>query len=369
MKIKSIAFGSIMVVMTATTAVAKAQVGAPMFKLVLQTGASCDLSLVQMLYMDPVGECVVMGGDSSATFLQYATAQFNPKEYSLSRNATISSVDSSSRSSHSMTVPPAESFRALLAGATSVAGSGGGRGNLRSSGQSDEPGSMNPAILNDLVPFCASDESSMVRLPPAVSGGVPVDPIGHIYCALKTRTKSNQANERTEKTRTKSNNANDRSSGHAGEKLEVTDNVSAQNVRIVLQGIDGKGEMVVTPISMGALKLTKADVGSPFDGGMTKKIRDWIKSSFDNRSTQFDPSLTNVLQFDVSSNEAERLFVRFKPDQRLRVKVKFPWLCDADCSMTEPLGKSWVDKISSTLSRISIVLNPEACRLLPTVNK
>ena len=355
MKIKSIALGSLLMAISATSTVANAQARTPSFTLAMANGATCPLSGVQLLYLDPIGMSCVLAGDSNPVWLQYVTAQFNPKEYSLAARASVVVKDSTGLPSPPMEIPIPDSFRAVLAGTTSVAGSGGGRGN-RSSGQSSSSNGLNQAVLDDLVPFFASDDSAMVRLPPAVSGGVPVDPTGHIYCVVKTKTKSNQSN--------------DRSSGHAGEKLEVYDSVSAQNVRILLQGGDGKGEMVFTPLAMGAMKLTKADAGRALDGGMNaKKIRDWIKSSYDNRSAAFDPSLTNVLQFDISSTEADKLSSQFQPGQSMRIKVKFPWLCDADCAMTQPLSTSWIEKISPTVCRVSIEVKPEACRLLPTVNK
>ncbi len=251
-----------------------------------------------------------------------------------------------------MTVPPAESFRAVWADANSLVGSGtSGRG---FSSNAVHHNQLSRSAIEDIIPFLASDNSTLVRLPPADSMSPQFDPVGHIVCVIKTKTKSNQSNDRVK--------------GDAS--LDPMDGISAQNVRILLQGGDGKGQMVITPSSMGAMKLTKADAGRSLDAAAKdKKIQSWVKDCYDRRIAPFDPSLTNVLQFDISTTEAEKLASQFQPGQSMRIKVKFPWLCDTDCAMTEPISKTWIDKISSSTSRVSICLMPEICRLLPTVNK
>jgi hypothetical protein len=255
-------------------------------------------------------------------------------------------------------VPNPESLRGTITGGA-IAGIVVGTTAARGQDQNKfHHNGLNQAVLDDVAPFLGGDDSALVRLPPAVSSGAPVDPIGHIVCVIKTKTKSNQSN--------------DRSSAHTVESLTTNfvDEVSAQNVRILLQGGDGKGETVVTPISMGAQKLTKADSGRALDAFANgNKIRSWVKDAYDHRTAAFDPSLTNVLQFDVSTAEAERMTFKFQSGQSMRIKVKFPWLCDEDCSMTEPIDKNWIEKISPTMSRVSIMLKPEACHLLPTMNK
>ncbi len=311
------------------------------------------------LNLEPSATGIVLCGDSNPVFLSFANALFNPKEYTIDRVATVTTLDPTGRANHSMTVSPPESFRAILAGTTSLIGSGGN--NRRTFSANDvHHNALEQIVADELVPFFDSNDSTMLRLPPAISSGAPVDPIGHIVCVVKTKTKSNQSNDRVKV-----------------QAIQTTtdptfvDEISSQNVRILLQGGDGKGQMMVTPISMGAMKLTKADAGRALDASLDKekKIQSWVKDCYDRRTSAFDPSLTNVLQFDISSAEAEKLAAQFQPGQSMRVKVKFPWLCDADCDMTQPLAKSWIDKISPTMCRVSIVLTPAVCRLLPTVNK
>ena len=305
------------------------------------------------LNLEPSATGIVLCGDSNPVFLSFANALFNPREYTIDRVATITTSDPAGRATHSMTVSPPESFSSII-GAGQVAGiTGGAIAGRTFSANQVHHNAMSRIVVDELVPFFASTDSYMLRLPPAVSTGV-AEPVGHILCVVKTKTKSNQSNDRIETLTDPT----------------FADEIAAQNVRILLQGGDGKGQASITPISMGAMKLTKADAGRTLDSvGKEMKIQKWIKDSYDRRIAPFDPSLTNVLQFDISSTEAEKLATQFQLGQSMRIKVKFPWLCDTDCDMTEPLTGSWIEKISVSTSRISIVLKPEACRLLPTVNK
>ncbi|MEI8280960.1 MAG: hypothetical protein WCG75_01010 [Armatimonadota bacterium] len=311
MKIKSIALASVMMATATASVTALAQSDKSTTQL-SWIGNTCPIRMFMTLNLEPSATGIVLCGDSNPVFLGFANALFNPREYTIDRVATVTTSDSSGRATHSMTVSPPESFRAILAGTTSLVGSGGS--NRRTFSANDvHHNAMDQIVADELSPFFTSDDSTMLRLPPAVSGGVPVDPIGHIVCVVKTKTKSNQSN--------------DRSSAHANETLQpIVDEISSQNVRILLQGGDGKGQMVVTPVSMGAMKLTKADVGRALDASLEKekKIQSWVKDCYDRRTSAFDPSLTNVLQFDISASEAEKLSTQFQPGQSRRIKLKSP---------------------------------------------
>lgn len=89
MKFKSIFLGSIILVSAGTSMIARAQGGAPIFKLMLASGSSCDLSIMQLLNLEPSAQGLVLIGNSNPVFLQYATALFNPKEYTLARGASV----------------------------------------------------------------------------------------------------------------------------------------------------------------------------------------------------------------------------------------------------------------------------------------
>jgi hypothetical protein len=92
---KSIALGSIIVAMAATTALANAQAGSSMFRLVLANGATGSLFQMDSFEMSFGARAVALTGDSNPVFLQYASAMFNPKEYSISRGASVIAMDAS----------------------------------------------------------------------------------------------------------------------------------------------------------------------------------------------------------------------------------------------------------------------------------
>lgn len=348
MKIKSLSLCSIAIVASSLPGMALAQRGITMTSLRFATGASCPLTSSHRVDLN-VGTAFVLISDYQPAFMLYATSLFNPKEYNLSHGSALVTSDPSGRSAETTTLPEPESFKAILAGTTSMVGSPGR--NRFSSSPTQIPVA---GWMEDLPSFVQADSASMVRLPPALGPGTLVDPVGHVVCIFKTKTKSNQSNDRVS----------------PPNLLPYVDAVSAQGIRISMSTVDGKGLQVITPSTMGAMKLTKADAGRTADASATgKKIQSWVKDCYDRRTMAYDPTLTNVLQFDISSTEAEKLKAQFHPGQNLRVKVKFPWLCDADCSMTAPLSQSWVEPVSSNMCRVSIVLPPDACRVLPTVNK
>lgn len=345
MRFQSIVLGSIMSAMAATS-FAQADKSTAQLSWI---GNTCPIRTSIFLDLEPSGAGIVLGGDSNPVFLSFANALFNPREYTLGRAATVSMENPAGRTKHSMTVSPPESFNSII-GAGQIAGiSGGAVAGRGFSNNQIHHNSMGRIMTDELVPFFASNNSYLLRLPAAISNSPAVDPIGQILCVLKTKTKSNQSNDRIYVI------------------PEVEDEISAQGVQISLMGADGKSSGTIKPVEMGALKMSKADSGRALDSEVSPmKIQSWVKDCFDNGHLRFDPSLVNVLQFDVLTAEADKLKAQFGGAQGYRIKVKFPWLCDADA-----VGRSIsVDPVSRTMSRVSVGLVVEGFRLgAPTVGR
>ena len=256
--------------------------------------------------------------EPNQTYLSYATALFNPKEYKLDRVAAIVWPSSDGKGGEPFALTDFVAMPLRMP-----------------EGQSER---INKSVQWEPHKlFLESDSPAMVQLPPAISVGM-VDPIGHIWCLQKTRTKSNNANDRL----------------NFMTESPIVEAVNANQIQISLDNGSGKGPITLVPLEMGSMKLTKADAGRTLDAVATKKkTRDWIQNSYDKRG-RFDPTLVNVLQFDIATADVARLSSQFQAGQGLRVKVRFPWLCDVDCSMTEPLDTAWIEKISSQKSRVNI---------------
>ena len=228
MKIKSIALASIMVATAAGSMTALAQSDKSTTQL-SWIGNTCPIRMSMSLNLEPSATGIVLCGDSNPIFLSFANALFNPREYTIDRVATVTTSDSSGRATHSMTVSPPESFSSII-GPGQVAGiTGGAVAGRTFSANQVHHNVMSRIVEDELVPFFASADSYLLRLPPAVSTGA-AEPVGHILCVVKTKTKSNQSNDRV--------------IAQAIETLTdptFADEVAAQNVRILLQGGDGKG--------------------------------------------------------------------------------------------------------------------------------
>jgi hypothetical protein len=191
MKFKSIALGSIMISLVAVTSVSLAQTGSSRYKLSLPSGGACDLTLMDCKNFDASSWAMVLIGESNPVFLQYITVMFNPREYSLARGASVITTDAAGKGASVLEIPQPESFTVTNTGEVTT-------GPIRT-GRSLSRGSQSSGvswITEDVSSFFSSNAGSMVMLPPAVSAG-PVDPIGHIFCVVKTKTKSNQSNDRT----------------------------------------------------------------------------------------------------------------------------------------------------------------------------
>ena len=346
MKFKSIATCSVVTVLAAMAMLSNGQrdgrtarAGSygvePNLLSLVSAGQQCPMKYFQSIDFGSQMTGMIFTCDTSAAYLQFATSLFNPKEYSVQRSASITSIDAGGKGGSITPFPVLVPTPFTIAPNNPYFSNKGLEGNIPARRNSGQISPM--AACDEFRGFFEGTNEAIVQIPGATAIG-PVDPIGHIYCALKTRTKSN--------------NANDRVGSWSG------DCVGSAGISISLDNGDGQGPFVFTPTALSQLKLTKN-----LSVGRVAKIDSYTwKRILPNGDVENTPVEYNMLALDAGSKDAAKMSIRFKPEQSVRMTVRYPNLCDLTCVCKYSVTHSGPIPTFPVMFKIE---NPENCSINP----
>ena len=351
MKIKSIGTCSVVTIFAALAVLSNGQrdgrtarsgsdVVGPNLVSLVSAGQQCPIEFMRCIDFGSDISGMIFTCNSSPAYLQYATSLFNPKEYNIQRSASIITFDQSGKLADTFQMPQFMPVPCTIAVNNPYFSSNGLEGTIP--GRINSSQALSMAVCDEFRGFFESSSEAMVQIPGASSSG-PVDPIGHIWCGQKVKTKSNIKN--------------DRLASWSG------DCIGSAGVQISIDNGDGQGPFVFTPTALSQLRLTKGlSVGRVASVDSFTWLRILPNGGVENVPVEY-----NMLALDATSKDAAKMTIRFKPEQSLRVTVHYPNLCDVTgvCKFSV----TYKGPIPTAPFMFKFDNQTEGCRLLPTVNK
>lgn len=345
MKFKSIATCSIVTVFAALAMLSNGQrdgrtarpgsdgVGPNLMSLV-SGGQQCPIEFMRCLDFGSDLTGMIFTCNSSPAYLQYATSLFNPKEYNIQRSASIITFDQSGKLASTLQMPQFMPVPCSIAVNNPYFSNRGSEGTMPARMSSSQ--ALAVAVCDEFRGFFESNSEAMVQIPGTSSSG-PVDPIGHIWCGQKVKTKSNIKNDRFD---------------------HWTGCTSSAGVSISVDNGDGQGPFIFTPTALSQLILTRG----PSVGRIAKIDSFTWKRILPNGDVENTPVEYNMLALDAGSKDAAKMSIRFKPEQSVRLTVRYPNLCDLTCVCKYSVTHSGPIPTFPVMFKIE---SPEFCSINP----